>query len=212
MKPNSGRFLMAPFRLRNIIFSRVFKILFGRKFANFGSRCNILFPEGVEGAKNIYLGSDVVVGARSYLAARPILDGQQIELKICDGVRIGRFNHIYATSSVLIGNRVMTGNNVYIADNTHQFEDPDTPIFEQPLKQLATVEIGEGTWIGHGACILGVKIGRNCVVGAGSVARSDIPDYCVAVGSPARIVKRYDFTAKCWRRTAPDGTFQKRCA
>lgn len=209
MKPNNGRFLLIPFRLRNVIYSRLFKALYGRKFAAFGRRCNILFPEGIEGAQNIHLGSDLVVGSRSYLAARPIQNGDQVELKISDGVRIGRFNHIYATNRIEIGRRVMTANNVYIADNTHQFQDPSTPIFEQPLEQLGEVVIGEGTWIGHGACIIGAKIGRNCVVGAGSVVRSDIPDYCVVVGAPSRIVKRYDFTEKRWLRTEADGTPQK---
>lgn len=208
MKPNNGRFLLPIFRFRNAIYSRLFKILYGRKFAAFGSRCNVLFPEGIEGVENIHLGSDTVVGSRSFLAARPIKDGEHVELKISDGARIGRFNHIYATRHVIIAKRVMTGNNVYIADNSHQFENPTIPVFEQPLEQLSLVEIGEGAWIGHGACILGAKIGRNCVIGAGSIVKTDIPDYCVAVGAPAKIVKRYDFSEKCWRRTDPDGTFR----
>ncbi len=207
MKPNNGRYLLAPFRLRNIIYSRLFRLLVGWRFASFGPRCNILFPEGIEGAKNIHLGSDVLVGAHSYLAVRTILNGQRSELIISDGVRLGRFNHIYATGRIVIGKRVMTANNVYIADNSHRFDDPTIPIFEQPVEQLSSVEIGEGSWIGHGACVIGAKIGRNCVIGAMSVVRTDIPDFCVAVGAPARIVKRYDSSVKCWRRTRTDGAF-----
>lgn len=54
-------------------------------------------------------------------------------------------------------------------------------------------------WIGANSVILsGVKIGKHCVVGAGSIVTMDIPEYCVAIGNPGRIVKRYDFEKKEW--------------
>jgi acetyltransferase-like isoleucine patch superfamily enzyme len=52
------------------------------------------------------------------------------------------------------------------------------------------ISIGDGSWIGSGAIILdGVRIGRNVVVGAGAVVTKDIPDYCIAVGNPARVIR-----------------------
>jgi len=59
---------------------------------------------------------------------------------------------------------------------------------------VGRVSIGEGTWIGEHAAIFGdVRIGLHCVVGANSVVTdADVPDYCVVVGAPARIVKRYE--------------------
>ena len=53
----------------------------------------------------------------------------------------------------------------------------------------------------------GASIGKHCVIGANSVVIHDIPDYCVAVGAPARIVKRYDFSAQQWRKTDQKGNF-----
>jgi len=54
------------------------------------------------------------------------------------------------------------------------------------------VRIGAGSWIGHGAVVLpGATIGRHVAIGANSVVTGDIPDFCVAVGSPARIIRRY---------------------
>ena len=47
----------------------------------------------------------------------------------------------------------------------------------------------------------GVKVGEHCVIGANSVVTKDIPDYCVAVGMPARIIKRYNFKTNTWERT-----------
>ena len=61
------------------------------------------------------------------------------------------------------------------------------------------VSIGGGSYIGINAVIVGnVKIGNHCVIGANSVVTKDVPDYCVAVGSPAKILKRYNFETQLW--------------
>ena len=74
--------------------------------------------------------------------------------------------------------------------------------------QIEPVSIGDKTWIGDNVCILpGTRIGRGSVVGANSVVRGVFPDYCVIVGAPARIVKRYDPVRKGWYRTDPRGEF-----
>jgi acetyltransferase-like isoleucine patch superfamily enzyme len=100
--------------------------------------------------------------------------------------------------SVVIGDHVLTANNVYISDNSHGYEDVSRPIMQQPVIFKRAVSIGGGTWIGENACVIGVSVGRNCVIGANSVVLHDIPDYCVAVGSPARIVRRFDAAIGKW--------------
>lgn len=55
------------------------------------------------------------------------------------------------------------------------------------------VLIREYAWVGAGATILpGVSIGRHAIVGAGSVVTKDVPDYAVAVGNPAKVIKMLD--------------------
>ena len=81
-------------------------------------------------------------------------------------------------------------------------------ILNQPIRQNGIVEIGEGSWLGHNACVLGASIGKHCVIGANSVVTHDIPDYSVAVGSPAKIIRRYDSTTKTWRSTRGNGDFE----
>ena len=203
-----GRYLLFPYRFRNAVSARLFRLMFGHRFAAFGRGANLVRLDGIEGADNISIGAGAVVGAHSFLAARPLEESGPVSLIVGDGARIGRNNHIYATHRVEIGARVLTASNVYIADNRHSFDDPGIPIFEQPLIQMPPVSIGAGTWIGHGAAVIGAKIGRNCVVGAGSLVRDDVPDHCVVVGAPARIVKRYDPLSGKWRRTRPDGSFR----
>jgi acetyltransferase-like isoleucine patch superfamily enzyme len=109
---------------------------------------------------------------------------------IGDRCLIGRGSGIVGHFSVEIGHDVWTGHHVYITDQNHGYADPDVPISLQTQPERP-VRIGDGSWIGHGAVILpGVTIGRHVVVGANSVVTSDIPDHCVAVGAPARVIKR----------------------
>lgn len=68
----------------------------------------------------------------------------------------------------------------------------------QPLKVKAEVQIGDGSWIGENVSIIGEIVGKNCVIGANSVVTKDIPDFSVAVGIPAKIIKQYNQTTKQW--------------
>ena len=64
-----------------------------------------------------------------------------------------------------------------------------------------TVKIGDETYIYNNSVILpGTTIGRHCVIGANSVVNSNIPDYSIAVGNPARVVKQYNFVTKNWEK------------
>lgn len=96
---------------------------------------------------------------------------------------------------------MLTGPHVFIADHNHQYEDIKKPIYLQGARHNKgdRIEICSGTWIGTNAVIVGnVRIGKNCVIGANSVVTHDIPDYCVAVGAPARVVKKYNMTSCQW--------------
>jgi virginiamycin A acetyltransferase len=70
---------------------------------------------------------------------------------------------------------------------THGFEDPGTPVREQPGTRVL-VRIGAGSWIGANAVVM-ADVGRNTIVGAGAVVTSALPDHVVAAGVPARVVK-----------------------
>ena len=98
-----------------------------------------------------------------------------------------------SVKSVRIGNHVLVGRNVHISDHGHEYRDSEKPIMSQGISEPAPVVIGAGSWLGQGVVICpGVTIGENCVIGANSVVKSDIPSRSVAVGAPARIVRRLD--------------------
>lgn len=169
-----------------------------KKFCKVGKGTIICKPLRVQGGRNIHVGKDVQIKQRCWLAALPLTGEHEAQLIISDGAVIGDYNHIFATRSIVIEEKVLTANHVYISDNLHGFEDINTPIVEQPIKQLNNVVIGEGSWIGENVCIIGASIGKNCVIGANAVVTKDIPDYSVAVGVPAKVIKRYNLEKKEW--------------
>jgi acetyltransferase-like isoleucine patch superfamily enzyme len=194
-------------RLITFLRTRFFNLLYSHRFGKYGKRTYIVAPVGIEGERNIFLADDVYVAAASCLAARPLTGAASCRLEIGRGTRIGRFNHLYATGSIILEEHVLTANGVYISDNQHDYRDPETPIVLQPVVQRGAVRIGAGSWLGHNACIMGASLGRHCVVGANSVITKDIPDFCVVVGSPGKIVRRFDTDAGEWKATREDGTF-----
>ena len=189
-------------KFRQLFYTAVAKVAI--KKVSSSARINKL--AGIFGGENIEIHSGVRIWDYTWMAALSP-DRSSVKLIIGEGTTIGRFNHIYATKKIEFGKNVLTADKVYISDNLHVYQDIHTPIKHQPIKQLKEVYIGDGTWIGENVCILGATIGRNCVIGANSVVTKNIRDYSVAVGNPARIVKRYCVENNTWRQTTPEGDF-----
>lgn len=194
-------------KITNGIYIRIFKLLFASQFKQFGTKAAIFQPLKIDGKKNISIGNKVIIQYKTWLAAVPLTGAENCDLIIEDGACIGNFNHIYATKSIVIGKNVLTADRVYMTDNLHSYNNIHLPIIKQPIKQINTVHIGDGTWIGENACIIGAKIGKNCVIGSNSVVTKDIPDYCVVAGIPARIIKRYCEDRKDWYKTDKIGNW-----
>lgn len=151
-------------------------------------------PTTIFNERYIEIGQDTLIGPGVALSAG-MVPGQECLISpvvsIGDRCLIGRNSGIVGHLSVRIGNDVWTGHHVYITDQNHGYEDLETSISRQSQPERA-VSIGDGSWLGHGSVVLpGVTIGRHVVVGANSVVTRDLPDRCVAVGSPARVVRRY---------------------
>ncbi len=170
------------------------------QFGSLGKKCFIYLPLEIRGKKNIYIGNDVSIGDKTWLATLVIDNEETARLEIGNGVVIGHMNHIYATGRVLIEDKVLTADRVYISDNLHEYRDIRLPVVDQPIRQISHVRIGTGSWLGEGVCVIGAKIGKGCVIGANAVVTKDIPDYSVAVGIPARVIKKYNFDTEQWEK------------
>lgn len=130
-------------------------------FAECGENCYIELPFRANwGGHHLHLGSDVYANFNLTL--------------VDDG-------HIY------VGDKVMFGPNVTITTANHPIE-PE--LRRRALQYNKDVYIGENAWISAGVTILpGVRIGKNSVIGAGSVVTRDIPDNVIAVGTPCRVLR-----------------------
>ena len=110
-------------------------------------------------------------------------------MRIGDKVVLGRNNTVNCYLDVEIGAASIVADWVYVTDFDHRSEDVHVPIKDQGIVK-APVRIGPDTWIGVKASVLrGSRIGRGCVLGAHAMVREDIPDFAVAVGAPARVVR-----------------------
>jgi acetyltransferase-like isoleucine patch superfamily enzyme len=112
-------------------------------------------------------------------------------VKIGDRCLIGRGSGVVGHLAISIGNDVWTGHHVYITDQNHGYTDVTRPISRQTQAEQPVI-IGDGSWLGTGTVVLpGATIGRHVAVGANSVVTGTLPDFCVAVGAPARVIRRY---------------------
>ena len=167
----------------------------GQRFGRFGTGSIICFPPNtIFNEQFIEIGEGTMIGPGVTLSAG-MVPGQQCVtnpvVRIGDRCLIGRGSGIVGHLAIDIGNDVWTGHHVYITDQNHGFEDVTLPISRQSMPERPVV-IGDGSWLGHGTVVLpGSNIGRHVVVGANSVVTGDLPDFSVAVGSPARVIRRY---------------------
>ncbi|MDP3651345.1 MAG: acyltransferase [Rhodoferax sp.] len=183
------------------IYQKIFRILFWitqkNIFKTLGRGAYFIRPFRIDGAANINIGEGTSFQRGAWLYCCGV-NNQQATLSIGKGSVFGYNNHITSVGEVLIGSHVLTANNVYISDNIHGYEDILLPIIKQPVQFKRHVQIGTGAWIGENVCIIGASVGRNSVIGANAVVTSDIPDYSIAVGIPARVIKKYDAVLNIW--------------
>lgn len=156
----------------------------------------LLTPSCISVGKNVYvLNNARIEGIRKYKDAT---FHPQIILE--DGVTIQQNVHITCAEHIHIGRNTSVSANVTITDINHPYADISLPIEQQDV-ETHPVLIGEDCKLYNNVVILpGVTIGKHCVIGANSVVTKDIPDYSVAVGAPAHVVKQYNPATKQWEK------------
>jgi lipopolysaccharide O-acetyltransferase len=157
-------------------------------------------PFYIRGAGNMVFGRGFTSGPGLRLEAY----GNSAKITIGDHVQVNNNVHIAAIENVSIGNRVLIASGVFIADHNHgsysgdSQSNPTEPPATRALSSAAVL-IGDDTWLGEHVCVLpGVRIGKGVVVGAGAVVTADLADFVLAVGSPARVIKHFDFSCGRW--------------
>ena len=164
---------------------------------------NVGYGDGciIKGKENISVGDNTRFGSGSEIYAYNSHFGQKLSscLTIGDNVRATARCRITCAGKITIGNNVLIAPEVFITDHNHGM-NPEHPGGYSPQPLLVKdVSIEDGVWLGQRATVLpGVIIGKHSIIGANSVVTHSIPEYCIAVGNPAKVIKRWNHITKEW--------------
>lgn len=207
----NGLYLMvrrAAERMRTIIFSWCV----AHKLAN-PAGLSIHYTARMRGLKHMEIGQNFSSGRMLWLEAIVSHGSRTYTPKIVikNDVAVNDFVHIAATRYVEIGDGVLIASHVFIADHNHgnySASEQSSPLNApnlRPVSDTDTVVIEDNVWIGDGVAILGgAHIGRGSIIGANSVVKGQVAPFSIAVGSPARVIKQFDFDVGKWKSCLHD--------
>lgn len=165
----------------------------------------IRFPFDVRGKKYITISEGFTTGVGCRLEAYPV--GEHKILYIGKDVQMNDYVHITAIANVTIGDNVLMASKIYISDCTHgsyvgdeNDSNPNTSPIDRPLSSKPVI-IEDNVWLGEFVSVLpGVTIGKGTIIGANSVVSKSLPSYVIAVGTPAKAIKKYNFDSQRWEK------------
>lgn len=167
----------------------------------------IRFPIDIRNKKNINLGRNLTTGIGCRIECFPINDAGEVVLKFGENVQMNDYVHITAAKSVEIGDNVLMASKIYISDCSHgsylgdsNDSSPLTSPIDRPLS-VKPVKIENNVWLGEYVSVLpGVTIGQGTIVGANSVVSKSLPPNVIAVGAPAKPIKKFNFETNQWEK------------
>ncbi len=183
------------------------------KFGNDPKNLKIDLPRVICHPELIFIGDDVSLGHGTFLVAQTgypafasgaaqiqqFPNGSKPKITIGNRVTATANLQIAAMSEIVIEDDVLFASNINMTDGLHGYENACEPYASQRMFRIAPIRINRGCWIGQNVVILpGVTIGEMSIVGANSVVTRSLPDRCIAVGSPARVIKKWEEGAGEW--------------
>ena len=165
----------------------------------------IRFPIDLRGKKFIQVSKGFTTGVGCRIEAYPETDKKV--LFFGENFQMNDYVHITAMQSVKIGNNVLLASKIYISDCSHgtysgneNDSHPDSIPHDRPLSSKPVV-IEDNVWLGEFVSVLpGVTIGKGSIVGANSVVSKSLPPYVIAVGTPAKPIKKFNFETNKWEK------------
>lgn len=147
---------------------------------------------------DVFPFNDFVLGECSMIEDFSTINNGVGDVIIGDRTIIGISNVIIGPVS--IGNEVMLAQNIVISGMNHGYEDITiSPAKQKVIRKQIIIE--DEVWIGANSVVTaGVTIGRHSIIGAGSVVTKDIPEYSIAMGNPAKVIKKYNSLTEKWER------------
>ncbi|MDZ7262166.1 MAG: acyltransferase [candidate division KSB1 bacterium] len=192
-----------PGALGLLLRSKLYPLLLGKvgKNVSFGTNVVLRHPYKIKIGDNVMIDDNVVLDAKGqdnegiiigngvFIGRNTILSCKNGDIILGDNVNMGFNCEIFSASSIRVGKNCLVAAYCYLVGGTHHFDRTDVPILFQERESRGIV-IGDNCWLGaHAAIFDGITVGKECVIGAGAIVNTDIPDWAIAVGIPARVVK-----------------------
>lgn len=179
--------------IRSLVFTRLF----------FPGAKIVRFPSVFKGRSFLKFGKGLTVGYNCRVDVVSNVDDLESVIEIGSNVQLNDNVHIAGGKKVCIGDNVMIASRVFITDHNHGSfpceQEFNLPVAERKLSFNAVV-IQDNVWLGEGVSIMpGVNIGKNSIIGAGSVVTKSIPKDSIAVGNPAKVIKEFCCKSSSWR-------------
>ncbi|MCM1235351.1 MAG: acyltransferase [Ruminococcus flavefaciens] len=126
---------------------------------------------------------------------------KDVSLMIGNNSYFGNRCSLLVGGKIRIGGDVLVASDVCIVSENHSIDVSDSTSYAKQKLNYSEITIGDGCWIGEKVVICGgVNVGKRCVIGAGAIVTKDIEDYCIAVGNPAHVIKKYNFETARWEK------------
>jgi len=177
------------------IFWALRAVIYAPFFGKFGFPSYLGKPLFLMGTRKVFIGKKVRIFPHLRMEVH-----RNGSIHIQDDVVISQNVHITSAGNLTIGKSSLILANVFITNIDHDYQELNKHIVKQEYLVSETI-IGENCYIGMGAAIMaGTRLGKQCIVGANSVVKGEFPDYCVIVGAPAKMVKKYNFETQKWEK------------
>ncbi len=187
-------------KLRHKIRRLITELWYRQIFKSIGRGCTISSPVHYSSPENIEIGNNVFIGPYCRVETFPRYADAKTSphLSIGNGTCIQHAVHLYCANSLILEEDVLIASGCMITDNNHGMNPEAGAYLSQPLISKPTI-LKRGVWLGENVCVVaGACIGEWSIIGSNSVVNGQIPSYSIAVGSPAKVIKKYCFDSHTW--------------
>lgn len=139
--------------------------------------------------KGVVVGDNVLIGRNAVIGTVK----NHAKISIGNGSNIGRFSNISSAKNIIIGKKCLISYNVSILDHDHVLDKKNISPIDSSITQGKEIIISDDCFIGaHSFILKGVKLGKQCVIGANSVVTKSFPNYSIVAGNPAKLIKKIE--------------------
>ena len=183
--------------------SKLYPIVLGGVGRNvvFGANVTIRHPHKITIADNVVVddnccldakGTDnkgITIGEGVFVGRNTILSCKNGEIVIDDHANLGFNCEVFSASRVRVGKSVLIAAYTYLVGGDHLYDRIDMPVLEQG-RTARGIDVDDNVWLGtHVVITDGSHVGRDAIIGAGAVVVGEIPEFAIATGIPARVVR-----------------------